>query len=129
MIFVMAKKILFIEDDFLLGKMYKTALENNGYEVDLQPDGEAAQKRLEEQIKYDLILLDLLLPGISGIDFLRSIKNENSSFKNIPIYILTNVEGTNSIAEGVALGAEGYFLKVSTTPKKLVETINQFFAP
>ncbi len=122
----MNKRILFVEDDMLVGQMYARALENQGYKVDLQPTSEAAQKRLKEE-KYDLILLDLLLPGRPGLEFLRELKAEGSPYKHLPVYILTNVDGTESIANGVALGIQGYFLKISTTPQKIIDTLNQFF--
>lgn len=123
----MPKKILFIEDDVLIGKMYKTALENHGYQIDLVPTSEEGQKKLNEQTAYDLMLLDLYLPGNSGFNLLKELKKEGSTFKNIPVYILTNAASPDFIADGLALGAQGYFIKVSTTPSQLTSTIDEFF--
>lgn len=125
---LMGKKILYLEDDVAVGKMYKTALEKQGYEVDLELDSIKAQKSLNGLAWFDLLLLDIILPVRSGLDLLKEIRSGSSPAKNIPAYILTNVDRPDYRQQATALGVQKYLLKLSTTPNLLVEEINQFFS-
>ena len=114
------KKILLIEDDFYVRGLYKMAFEKNGFVVSEADDGKQALKKIKEE-KYDLIILDLMLPGISGMDVLKSVKKLSPT----AVYILTNVGNEETLQEAMASGAEAYFIKVNYTPRQLVAAIKE----
>lgn len=114
------KNILIIEDDFYIRGLYKIAFEKAGYQVVEAEDGESALKKIKEQ-KFDFVILDLMLPGIPGIEVLRKIKK----FQEAPIYVLTNVGDEETLIEAKKVGAKANFLKVDYTPKQLVAAIEK----
>lgn len=114
------KKVLIIEDDFYVRGLYKQALERKNYQVIEAEDGEKALDKIKED-KFDLVILDLMLPGIPGTQVLREIK----SLQPIPIYVLTNVGDENILKKALAAGATAYFTKVDYTPKQLVAAIEE----
>ena len=104
----MRKKILFIDDDatvLLIGEMM---LKDLGYDVITSDSGVAGLALLSKNI--DLILLDIMLPDISGIDVLKLIK-ENEEVKNIPVIMQTGIQDSNEIDEAYKLGAVCVLLK------------------
>ncbi|MFH0987431.1 MAG: response regulator [Patescibacteria group bacterium] len=119
-----SKKILLIEDDPLIADIYLTNLKKNGFEIGLATDGETGYKMAEEG-KFDLILLDLLLPKIDGFKLLEKIKG-NRSLKDTPVIILTNLGEKESIEKGKEMGAIDYLVKVNFTPKEVIEKINSY---
>ena len=72
-----------------------------------------------------MILLDIMLPGLNGLQLLQKLKAENS-VKNIPVVLITNLAQANIIKEAFNLGACGYFLKVRLKPEDLIEQVNIF---
>lgn len=114
------KKVLIIEDDFYVRGLYKMALQKKNYTVIEAENGKIALEELKKQT-VDLILLDLMLPEISGMEVLKQIK----SAYNTPVYVLTNVGEEETIAEAVKQGATAYFLKVDYTPSQLVAAIEE----
>jgi len=118
------KKILLIEDDPFISDVYITNLRNSGFEVSLASDGKRGLELIKKE-KINLILLDLLLPKIDGFAVLKKIKKEPSS-KNIPVIILTNLGEKEDIEKGKKLGAIDYLVKISFTPKEVIEKINTY---
>lgn len=115
-------KILIIEDVPFFIELYQIALEEAGYQVIQARDGEEGLKMASEH--PDLILLDMMLPKISGIEVLKKLRSENST-KDIPILVLTNYSQNEIIKEANDLGIQGYLHKVEMTPTKVVEHINE----
>jgi two-component system alkaline phosphatase synthesis response regulator PhoP len=116
------KKVLFIEDDSLIVKIYKVRLELEGYTVTHAEDGEEGFKKyLNEQ--PDLIVLDLMIPKLSGIDLLKKIREQN---KQIPIIVYSVLHDKERIKNVKALGASDYFIKADIHPKRLVERIKSY---
>ena len=99
-------KILVVDDEKLLVKGIKFNLENDGYEVDAAFDGEEAV-RLVEGNTYDVILLDLMLPKIDGLEACRRIRE----FSNVPVIMLTAKTGDNDKLIGFEYGADDYITK------------------
>ena len=120
------KKILFIEDESALQKTFKDILEKEGYEVIKALDGEVGLKLAEEK-EPDLILLDLILPKINGFEVLKGLK-ENEKTKDIPVIILTNLEGTGDIQKALELGATTYLVKANYSLEEVVKKIKQSLA-
>jgi len=96
-------KILIVEDDRFLRELIARKLKNEGYEVLEAVDGEEGLKRIKEE-KPDLILLDLILPGIDGFEVLAKTK-ENTETAQIPVIILSNLGQREEVERGLKLGA------------------------
>ncbi len=122
----MAKKILLIEDEDFIRDLYKRQFEKAGYVVEGFGKGkEGLASALANT--YDILLLDIMLPDINGIDILKQIK-QNPSSKNLPVVMLTNLGQDSVIKEGFTLGAEGYLIKASFTPDQIVSEVANILA-
>ena len=111
--------ILVIEDDKFLRELLVRKLGTSGFNVLFAVDGEEALKKLKEKIPQ-LILLDLVLPGVDGFDVLKHIK-ENPLTKNIPVIILSNLGQQEEVEKGIRLGADDYLIKAHFTPDEIIE--------
>ena len=103
------KKILLIEDEAALQKTMGDVLSQEGYEVLFALDGEIGV-RLAKEKTPDLILLDLVLPKMTGFEVLQHLKDDSSS-KDIPVIVLTNLENLQDIERATDLGATTYLVK------------------
>jgi len=117
------KRILFIEDESALQKTFGDILREEGYEMISALDGEIGL-RLAKKKKPDLILLDLILPKIHGFEVLKRLK-DNEETKDIPIIVLTNLEGIGDIDKALELGATTYLVKAQYTLEEVVEKIKK----
>jgi len=117
------KKILFIEDESALQKTFGELLKQEGYEMISALDGEIGL-RLAKDKKPDLILLDLILPKIHGFEVLKKLK-EDKETKEIPIIILTNLEGISDVNKAVELGATTYLVKAQYSMEEVLEKIKK----
>ena len=117
------KKILFVEDESALQKTFGDLLSEEGYEMISAMDGESGL-RMAKTENPDLILLDLILPKIHGIEVLEKLK-EDPATKKIPVIILTNLEGMESVERALGLGATTYLVKASYTLKEVLEKIRK----
>lgn len=117
------KKILFIEDESALQKTFGEILTQEGYEIIAALDGEIGL-RLAKTEKPDLILLDLILPKIHGFDVLKQLK-ENAKTKEIPIIVLTNLEGIGDVEKALEMGATTYLIKTDYSIEEVVTKIRK----
>ena len=117
------KKILFIEDESALQKTVGESLKQEGYDIISAIDGEVGL-RLAQEKKPDLIILDLVLPKMHGFDVLKKLK-ENTETENIPVIVLTNLEGVEDIDKAIELGATTYLVKAQYDLKEVVEKIKK----
>ena len=117
------KKILFIEDEDALQKAVKFILENNGYDFLSALDGEIGVV-LAKTEKPDLILLDLILPKINGFEVLESLLSDEST-KNIPVIVLTNLEGSADVEKALSLGAKTYLVKSNYSLGDILEKVKR----
>lgn len=117
-----AKKILCVEDEFFISELYSRALTKAGYEVRVEKDG---MKGLSEALTdaYDIILLDLMLPNMVGIDILRHLREERPNLKS-KVVITTNLEQSKENRAELEKLADGYIVKAEVTPRQLVEFLN-----
>jgi|SRR3989344_1140626 len=115
------KKILFIEDEQALQKTMGDRLSQDGYEVIPALDGEIGLKLAEEK-KPDLILLDLILPKVQGLEVLKKLK-ENKETKEIPVVVLTNLEEMEKVTKALELGATTYLVKANYSLEEVVGKI------
>ncbi len=119
------KKILLIEDEIYIQDLYKNILQSAGFEVITAIDGVDGLSKVLEKPK--IILLDIMLPKLNGLEVLKQLKSQPSS-KNIPVILLTNLGQGEVIEQAFAMGAQGYFLKVDLKFDDLVKSINTFLA-
>lgn len=117
------KKILFIEDESALQKTFGDIFNQEGYEMVSAMDGEEALKLVGAE-KPDLILLDLILPKIHGFDVLKKLK-ENPETKDIPVIVLTNLEGTGDVEKALELGATTYLVKANYSLEEVIGKIKK----
>jgi len=117
----MAKKILIIEDDKFLRELIAKKLIKEGYEVDEAIDGEEGVKKVKE-ILPDVVLLDLILPGIDGFEVLKTIKEDDKT-STIPVVILSNLGQKDEVEKGLSLGAVDFLIKAHFTPEEIVEKV------
>lgn len=105
------KKILFVEDEEALQKAMGGMLEQKGYKIIKAIDGEAGLSAAKRELP-DLILLDLILPKKNGFEVLEELKKDIST-KNIPVIVLTNLEGSADVERALSLGATTYLVKAN----------------
>ncbi len=117
----MAYKILIVEDDRFLRELISRKLLAENYQVCEAIDGEEGVRATKKE-KPDLVLMDLILPGIDGFEALTRIKQDEETTA-IPVIILSNLGQKEDIERGLKLGAADYMIKAHFTPKEVVEKI------
>ncbi|OGX30693.1 MAG: hypothetical protein A3D27_01600 [Omnitrophica WOR_2 bacterium RIFCSPHIGHO2_02_FULL_46_37] len=117
----MAKKILLIDDNRLTREINGSVLEQAGYKIVSAGDGSQGLKKLEEE-KIDLIILDLIMPGIDGFEFLKLCK-KNPLTQHIPVAVLTIRDSPQDIETAKRLGAEVCLIKHKMRPKALLDSV------
>ncbi len=109
------------EDDPLMGRMYERAFRLGGHELTLAHDGaEALEMITTMNPQPDVIILDVMMPKMSGFDVLAKIKHD-MTLKHIPVVLLTNLAGQEDAQKAVTMGALKYLVKSSYNPKQVVE--------
>lgn len=116
-------KLLLVEDDKQLSQMYGHKFTKEGLEVTLCTDGSKAIEYAKNG-DYDVILLDLMLPGMSGVDVLEMLRSDKRTAK-VPVVVYTNFGDKYNHDKCMAYGADEFLLKVDTTPESLTETIKK----
>lgn len=116
-------KVLIAEDEEVLRRMYLTKFKAEGFEAYGANNGEEAIKMAQE-IKPDIILLDIIMPLADGFTVLKDVKKE-ASLKNTPVLMLTNLAQESDVEEGKKLGAVGYLVKTDFTPTQVVEKVRE----
>lgn len=117
----MSKTVLIVEDDKFLRELIARKLLQEGYSVLEAIDGEEGLKKTKEE-KPDLVLLDLILPGIDGFEVLARVKADSATSK-IPVIILSNLGQKEDTERGFAGGAVDYLVKAHLTPGEIIEKI------
>lgn len=118
-------KILLAEDDLQLIDMYKKKFELEGFDVVLAEDGEKTLNLLRNpEIKPDIILLDVMMPKVNGIEVLKEIR-ENPETKDYLVVILTNLGDEATAEEIYKYGATDYIVKAETTPIEVAEKVKK----
>lgn len=122
-----SKKIILVEDDPAIIDVYSTAFKNSGIDFEVVSMGHEAinaiKEKAEKEDKPALVLLDLILPDINGMEVLRSIKAEEKT-KDIPVYVLSNQTTVESEEPG-QIKPDKFIIKANITPTELVKLINE----
>lgn len=124
---VTPKKILIVEDEEYLRDLYVELLKEAGYDVDSASAGKEAYVKMKKG-GYDLVLLDIMLPEMDGLEILKRLKESPSEKPNENIVLLTNLSKDLTISKGVALGIQGYIIKSDITPGQFIEKIKTYFS-
>ena len=122
-----AKKILIIEDDQFLREFYQELLQEEGYLVDAAADGEVGLQKIQAG-GFDLVLLDIMLPKMDGINILKNLKLTPPKNTNGPIVCLTNLGQDTVIKQCFELGAEGYLIKSALNPDEVLTEIKSYLS-
>lgn len=115
------KKILIVEDDNFLRSLTAKRLEKEGYAVAVAVDGESALVTAKDE-QPDLILLDLLLPGLDGFGVLGKLK-ANADLKKVPVIVFSNLGQKEDIEKAKLLGAEQFLIKANFTLDDVMDKI------
>lgn len=122
------RSVLIIEDEHFISELYARSLKKSGYDVVIMMSGEDGLRAVLHE-NFDLVLLDILVPGISGISVLEKIREEDSrSGKHTKVIITTNLDQDDSTKDKLEHMADGYLIKAEMTPNELVKIINDFFS-
>jgi|AntAceMinimDraft_15_1070371.scaffolds.fasta_scaffold17651_2 DNA-binding response OmpR family regulator len=119
--------ILIIEDEVPLLRSYGELLKSAGYNVLLAENGYKGLEILSSNVGgIDLTLLDLMMPGIDGLDVLRTINKDHSKYGDMPIVILTRMKNETIVKETFDLGVSSYLVKTDTDASGLLKEIDKF---
>ncbi len=117
------KTILFIEDEAAIQKTLGEALRNRGYEVKSATDGEAGL-RLAKSESPDIILLDLILPKMHGLEVLEKLRQDDKT-KDLPVIILTNLENIGEVERAIELGTTTYLVKANYSLEEVIDKVKK----
>lgn len=119
------QKVLCIEDEHFISELYSRALTKAGYNVDVELDGQKGLTAAQTD-HYDIILLDLMIPTITGMEILRTLRDPAKTSKlRAKIIITTNLEQRDDVRADIEHQADGYLVKAEITPRELVEFLNR----
>lgn len=120
----MNKKILVIEDKAIVREIYQKELMKCGYDVTAVATGEEGLETFKKD-KFDAVLLEVMLPGINGIEVLKKIKSDENN-KSLAVVLLTNLGQEDVIKEGFDSGATGYLIKSNYNPDQIINEVKSF---
>lgn len=118
------KTVLIVEDDPSLSKMYSLKFETEGFRVVVAHDGADGLAKAAEE-NPSVILLDMMLPKYSGIEFLEQLKH-HGKVTNVPIIALTNLTEKKEMDRAKQLGVKEYLAKAMHTPKEVVDRVKEY---
>jgi len=119
-------KVLIVDDDKFLLNMYSLKFNKSNFDVDSSFSGEDAVKKLSASYTPDIILLDIIMPGMDGFEVLEQIK-KNSLVPNAVIVMLTNQGQLSDIEKAKGYGVDGYIIKATTIPSEVVEQVIKIY--
>jgi CheY-like chemotaxis protein len=118
-------RILFVEDDPFIAEIYKKKFESSGFDVLNVANGKAVLKEAKEQ-KFDLILLDLVIPEMSGTEVLRELRHDPEYDPELKIVVFSNLSSQEDRDQCLKLGANGFISKTEFSPSEVIGEINRF---
>jgi CheY-like chemotaxis protein len=120
----MPKTILIVEDEEALRALYEQLMKGEGFNVVTSGDGNDALNKLL-QGGYDMVLLDIMLPGIDGLHILEQLKNTPPAKPNGKIVLLTNLAENETIGEALKKGVDGYIIKSRYSPEEFIAAVKK----
>lgn len=122
-----ARKILFVDDDKFLLDMYALKFSKNGFEVNAAQGPEDALKIIRGGFEPDVLLIDVVMPGMDGMELLTLLRRENF-LKKAVVIMLTNQGLPDDIARAKKLNVDGYIIKATTIPSEVFAEVNKIYA-
>ena len=119
------KQVLIVEDEPDAAEIYRELLEMEGITVDSASDGGKALTALEST-DYDLVLLDIIMPEVDGVETLNQIKRHPNKYGTPKVVMLTNIGGDIAVDKAMELGADGYMLKSETEPEDFIGVVKKY---
>lgn len=119
-------KILVVEDDPLMSRMYQKIFTFEGYEVEMASDGQEGLDKARE-VKPTLMLLDVMMPKLNGLQVLEKLKSDPET-KAIPVVMLTNLAGEQDAESALTKGAIKYIIKSEHDPKEVADMVKEILA-
>lgn len=116
------KSLLIVEDEKPIAKALQLKLSHSGFDVEIATNGEEALQSMEKS-KFDLILLDLIMPKMNGFDFLEELKKRKNT---IPVIVSSNLSQEEDMKRVKSLGAVDYYVKSNVTIAQVVEKVNRY---
>lgn len=117
------KHVLLVEDDVFLSGIYQKKFEMEGFKISTSDNGEKGLADAKKK-QPDIILLDILLPKLDGFAVLEGLKADSST-KEIPVILLTNLGQKDDVEKGIDMGAEDYLIKVHFKPSEVVAKVRK----
>ena len=117
-------RVLLVEDDKFLRRACEASLRQRGFEVTTATDGEEGLRLAQSPPYADVILLDLLMPKLPGIEVLRALKSQPETSR-IPVLILSNSSREDDRRQAMQLGAAGYYVKANLSLRELAVQVDQ----
>lgn len=119
------KRVLCIEDEHFISELYARALSRRGYQVDVEMDGQKGLSKAQTD-SYDVILLDLMIPTIDGIEILRTLRDPaKTPHLKAKVIIITNLEQREDVRADIEKQADGYIVKAEITPRELADILDK----
>jgi two-component system response regulator VicR len=121
----MKRKILIIEDDKMINFFLETRLKKEGYDIEITYDGQKALEKTNRS-RYDLIITDMMLPSISGLELIAKIKRSSQNF-NVPIIVLSSLASPDLIVAALAAGVRDYITKpfsMKVVMARIIQSLN-----
>lgn len=120
------RTILIVEDEEFIRQLYVLVFKKSDYNVVEAADGqEAIDKALGTVM--DMILLDIMLPKVNGLEVLKKVRESDTPAKETPVYLITNLGQEDIMKQAFQLGANGYLVKAQVNPSDIVNEVNKFF--
>lgn len=119
-------KLLLVDDDAFLRDMYAMKFAELGHVVDTAENGAQALTKLQQTQDFEVILLDMIMPGMTGVELIKSIKEHNPDYKT-KFIVLSNQGQTEDIEEAHEVGASGYIIKAESIPSDVVKKVEEIY--
>ncbi len=119
-------KVLIVDDDKFLLNMYSLKFSKNDFKIEAALSGEEAISKIKEGYIPDIILLDIIMPGMDGFGVLNNLKKENLAPEAM-IIMLTNQGQLSDIEKAKSYGINGYIIKATTIPSEVVEEVSRLY--
>ena len=117
-------KILIVEDDNFLLEMLSKASSDEGFDIEIAVNGEEGLEKIESG-SFDVVLLDLILPKLHGLELLKRLRANNNQ---TPVIILSNLYDQESIDKAKAFNVKDYIIKAQSTPGEIIEKVKTFLS-
>lgn len=124
---IKSPSILFVDDDKFLLDMYALKFSKNNFDVHMTQSTEDALKLIKDGLQPDILLLDVVMPGMDGIQFLEVLRKENL-IKNTVVIVLTNQGVPDDIARAKKLNVDGYIIKATTIPSEVLSEVQKIYS-